>query len=237
MIEINLLPKDLRKGKGVFTFKKNTAYLLGAGGVILVLLIFISILQGVKLRTLNHKIADGQKRKEELKESIRLVDALGELKTKILQRLSAIEALDRDRSTWVDIMEDLDSRVPDYLWLSSFKEVPPPAAPPAAPVTQNPEGEMADTLRKAQAPTQPPPVLGRKVTIEGYTFSLNSLATFMINLMRSSYFKNIELSYVKLAELEKQKAYSFQLTSELYYSSQVPAKTELTAAQTEISTP
>ncbi|HVP36861.1 MAG TPA: PilN domain-containing protein [Terriglobales bacterium] len=237
MIEINLLPKDLRKGKGVFTFKKNTAYLLGGGGILLILLIFISILQGVRLQSLNRKIAEGQRRKEELKESIRLVDALEELKTKILQRLSAIEALDKDRSTWVDIMEDLSSRIPDYLWLSAFKEIPP-VTPVAAPGVQNPEGETADTLKKTQAPAVPPPDLGRKVTIEGYTFSLNSLATFMINLMRSSYFKNIELNYVKLTDLEKQKAYSFQLTSDLFYTSQLPAKEKLVSAtQTEISSP
>ena len=237
MIEINLLPKDLRKGKGVFTLKKNTAYLLGGVGIILVLLIFISILQGVRLQSLNRKIAEGQRRKEELKESIRLVDALGELKTKILQRLSAIEALDRDRSTWVDIMEDLSSRVPDYLWLSAFKEIPR-VIPAAVPNVQNPEAEMADTLKKTQPQALPPPVLGRKVTIEGYTFSLNSLATFMINLMRSSYFKNIELNYVKLTELEKQKAFSFQLSSDLFYTSQLPSKKELVSAtQTEISSP
>lgn len=236
MIEINLLPKDLRKGKGVFTLKKNTAYLLGGVGIILVLLIFISILQGIRLQSLNRKIAEGQRRKEELKESIRLVDALGELKTKILQRLSAIESLDRDRSTWVDIMEDLSSRVPDYLWLSAFKEIPP-VTPATVPSVQNPEAEMADTLKKAQTQIQPPPVLGRKVTIEGYTSSLNSLATFMINLMRSSYFKNIELNYVKLTELEKQKAFSFKLTSDLFYTSQLPSTKELATTQTEMSSP
>jgi Tfp pilus assembly protein PilN len=236
MIEINLLPKDLRKGKGIFTLKKNTAYLLGGGGIILVLLIFISILQGVKLQSLNRKIAEGQRRKEELKESIRLVDALGELKTKILQRLSAIEALDKDRSTWVDIMEDLSSRVPDYLWLSAFKEIPP-IVPAAVPNVQNPETETADTLNKAQAQIQPPPVLRRTVTIEGYTFSLNSLATFMINLMRSSYFKNMELNYVKFTELEKQKTFNFQLTGDLFYTSQLPSKKELATTQTEMSSP
>jgi Tfp pilus assembly protein PilN len=236
MIEINLLPKDLRKGKGIFTLKKNTAYLLGGGGIILVLLIFISILQGVKLQSLNRKIAEGQRRKEELKESIRLVDALGELKTKILQRLSAIEALDKDRSTWVDIMEDLSSRVPDYLWLSAFKEIPP-IVPAAVPNVQNPETETADTLNKAQVQIQPPPVLRRTVTIEGYTFSLNSLATFMINLMRSSYFKNMELNYVKFTELEKQKTFNFQLTGDLFYTSQLPSKKELATTQTEMSSP
>jgi Tfp pilus assembly protein PilN len=126
--------------------------------------------------------------------------------------------------------------VPDYLWLSAFKEIPP-VAPAVVPNVQNPEAEMADTLKKTQPQTLPPPVLGRKVTIEGYAFSLNSLATFMINLMRSSYFKNIELNYVKLAELEKLKAYSFQLSSDLFYTSQLPSEKELATTQIEISSP
>jgi len=235
MIEINLLPKELRKRKGVFTLKKNTAYLLGAVGVLIVLLIFITIIQSVRIQGLNRKIAEAQKRKEELKESIRLVDALGELKNKILQRLSAIESLDKDRSTWIEIMEDLSSRVPDYVWLTTFKENPPAvtSASGAQPTTAQ-EG-MTDTLSTDQ--TQVPAILGRNITIQGYSFSLNSLATFMINLMRSKYIKNVELGYIKLAELEKQKAYSFQLTSDLFYASQVTSEAKPASNKIGLSSP
>lgn len=233
MIEINLLPKELRKKRGVFSLKKTSAYFLGAGGVLIVLLIFITILQGIKVQGLNRKIADAQKRREELKESIRLVDALGEIKNKILQRLSAIESLDKDRSSWVDIMEDLSSKVPDYLWLSSFKEAPPAVSPTAnVPAAQT---GTADTAAVAQA--QITPVSHKRVTIEGYSFSLNSLATFMINLMRSDYFDNVELNYIKLAELEKQKAYSFQLITDLSYASQVTSRAELAAVKNELTSP
>jgi Tfp pilus assembly protein PilN len=234
MIEINLLPKELRRKRGLFALRKNTAYLFGAGGILIILLIFITILQGIKAQSLNRRLAEAQRRKEELKESIKLVDALGELKNKILQRLSAIETLDRDRSTWIDIMEDLSSRVPDYLWLTGFKENPP-VTPKASNVQTSQAGEETDTLKTTQA--QAMPTLHKTVTIDGYAFSLNSLATFMINLMRSKYFNNIELGYIKLAELEKQKAYSFQLTSELFYASQVVSKGEAGTAETKLSNP
>lgn len=231
MIEINLLPKELRKRRGVFTLKKGTSYLLGAGGVLILLLILISVMQGIRVQGLNRKIADAQKRKEELKESIRLVDALTELKNKILQRLSAIENLDRDRSTWVDIMQDLSSRVPDHLWLTTFKENAPVVI--SAPKVQTSDEGLVDTVKTAQTQATAP-MPSRKVTIEGYSFSLNGLATFMINLMRSGYFKNIELSYIKLAELEKQKAYSFQLTSDIFYASEVVSDTtQMASIETE----
>lgn len=234
MMEINLLPKELRKKRGLFALRKNTAYLFGAGGVLIILLFFVTILQGIKIQSLSRKIAEAQKRREELKESIKLVDALSELKNKILQRLSAIESLDRDRSTWIDIMEDLSSRVPDYLWLTGFKESPP-VTPKASDVQTSQAGEETDTLKTTQA--QAVSTLHKKVTIDGYAFSLNSLATFMINLIRSKYFNNIELGYIKLAELEKQKAYSFQLTSDLFYASQVISKEEPGAVETKFSNP
>ncbi|MDH4223152.1 MAG: PilN domain-containing protein [candidate division Zixibacteria bacterium] len=226
MIKINLLPKELRKRKGI-TLKKNSAYLLGGSGIIIILLILITIMQGVRVGNLNRRITEAKKRKEALKDTIRLVDALSDLKNKILQRLSAIESLDKDRSTWIDIMEDLSSRVPDNLWLTNFKENTP-SAPTAANVQV--AEEESDTLKAVEAVITPP--IKRIITIEGYSFSLSSLATFMINLIKSSYFDKIELNNIKLVELEKQKVYSFQLNSELLYASQVSTSTELAANQT-----
>jgi hypothetical protein len=57
-----------------------------------------------------------------------------------------------------------------------------------------------------------------KVTIEGYSYSLNSLASFLIQLMASDYFKNMELEYVKRAEVKQHKIFSFQLVGDLYYA-------------------
>jgi len=189
MIEINLLPKELRRRKKVFALTKNTLYFLFGCAGVFVILIFLTILQQGKLKSLEHKISEAKKRKSQLKETIQLVDALGEIKKKILDRMSAIESLDKNRSTWIEIMEDLSLRVPENVWLSSFKE------------------------------TSPPP--NSKVTIEGYAFSINNLATFLIRLLKSNYFRNPELAFVKAVEVEKQKVFIFQLNSELLYSSQV----------------
>jgi len=66
----------------------------------------------------------------------------------------------------------------------------------------------------------------RKVTIGGYTYSINSLANFMIQVMKSDYYKNIELNFVKSAEVEKQKLFSFELGCDLYYETGVPSFAE-----------
>ncbi len=136
------------------------------------------------------------------------MDALIDLKDKILQRISAIKTLDRNRATWVRILEDLSQRVPEYLWLSELREEEAVAESQA---------DQADTSLKSA----PPPYLAQKVNkvnIEGYTYSVNSLAVFLIQLMRSDYFKDMELEFIKKSEMEKLKTFSFGLSGNLVYT-------------------
>ncbi|OGC75997.1 MAG: hypothetical protein A2145_00800 [candidate division Zixibacteria bacterium RBG_16_40_9] len=228
MIEINLLPKELRKKSKAFSFsfagKKNMAYLAGGGVAIAVFLIGSTFYQTLKLKTLDSRIQEAQARTEKLKKDIQLVDALTELKEKLLQRMNAIESLDRNRSAWIDILQDLSQRIPEYLWLSAFKEIPlAMATPPTG--TPNPPG--TPTAAAAPPPVNPSPTpSGRKVTIAGYTYSINSLANFMIQLMKSNYYKNIELNFVKSSEVEKQKMFSFELGCDLFYETSAPSFAE-----------
>jgi len=228
MIEINLLPRELRKKAKAFSFsfsgKKNVVYLMGGVVALIVFVIGSTFYQTIKLKNLDSRMREAQARTEKLKKDIQLVDALTELKDKLLQRMNAIESLDRNRSAWIDILQDLSQRIPEYLWLSTFKEIPlATATPPTA--TPNPAGTPAAAV--APPPVNPSPTpSGRKVTIAGYTYSINSLANFMIQLMKSDYYKNIELNFVKSAEVEKQKLFSFELGCDLYYETGVPSFAE-----------
>jgi Tfp pilus assembly protein PilN len=206
MIEINLLPKELKRKGRAIAFDKNLIYGGVLAGALVLLFAIISIFQGFKLKALDDKIAEAKKRTEELRKTIELVDALTNLKDKVLQRMSAIETLDKNRATWVYILEDLSQRVPEYLWLSVLREEE------AEPEVQT--GTEADTSLKQALPVTPT----RKVDIEGYTYSINSLALFLIQLVRSDYFTNMELEFVKKSEVEKQKIFSFGLSGELIYT-------------------
>lgn len=204
MIEINLLPKELkRKGRG-FAFDKNLIYLGMVAGILVALFVVLSIFQSFKLKALDKKIAEAKKRTEELRKTIEMVDALSDLKNKILQRMSAIETLDKNRATWVYVLEDLNQRVPDYLWLSLLKEEG----------LASEAGAEVDTTQKKASLLSP----AKKVSMEGYTYSINSLALFLIQLMGSDYFKNMELQFVKKSEMEKQKSFSFGLSGDLIYT-------------------
>jgi Tfp pilus assembly protein PilN len=208
-IEINLLPKELRRKSRGVAFDKYLIYFAGLIGILVVLFVAVSVFQSIKLKALDAKIAEAQKRTNELKSNIELVDALTELKDKILARMSAIEALDRNRSAWVRVLEDLSKRVPDYLWLSLLKE--------EASVTGSSTKTDSGSVTSSATPESPV----KKVTIEGYSYSLNSLASFLIQLMQSQYFKNMELQYVKRAETKEFRTFSFQLVGDLYYLPEV----------------
>jgi Tfp pilus assembly protein PilN len=205
MIEINLLPKELRKkGKG-FVLSKNTLYLLSGGVAVIILMILVTTFQTLKLRGLDKKIMEAQRKKEQLRENIQMVDAISELKNSIIRRMSAIEELDRNRSTWIEVLQDLSDRVPEYVWLSSFKENP-----------------------KTQPRVKPTPATGSEVTPD----TLNEVVqeqTFIsdMTIEGSNYFKNIELNFVRAEAMEDQKVFVFQLAGNLLYSSEASKEVKL----------
>lgn len=206
-IEINLLPTELKRKRRGFAFDKSLALIAGVFGLLIVLIVLVSVFQGIRLKSMDGKIAEAQRKVDEYKRNIELVDALIDVKDKLLQRMSAIEGLDKNRTVWVRIMQDLSRRVPEYLWLSLLMEERAPAA-----AVQDTTADSTGVSTSAE----PPPT--NKITIEGYSYSLNGLASFLIQLMGSEYFKNMELEYVKRAEIKQHKTFSFQLVGDLYYA-------------------
>lgn len=236
MIEINLLPKEFRKKTKGFTLGKSTLHLAGVGAAVLVILILVTSFQVLKLRGLDGKIMEAQRKKEQLRENIQMVDAITELKSSIIRRISAIQDLDKNRSTWIEVLQDLSDRVPEYVWLSSFKESPkamqPASQPQATQVSPSGSDAPQDTLKK--------PLIKQTfisdMTIDGYSLSINNLAIFMINLIRSDYFKNIELKFIRAEAIEDQKIFAFQLAGNLLYSSQAEKEVKLKQKMRELET-
>jgi Tfp pilus assembly protein PilN len=204
-IEINLLPRELRRKRKGIAFDKKLTLVAAFAGALVVLIVGVSVLQGIKLKALDKRIAEAQRRTNELQKNIELVDALTDLKNRVLKRMSAIETLDKNRAVWVGVLEDLSQRVPDYLWLSLFRE--------EELQSQATSDTSADSI-SSSAQLEPPT---RRVTIEGQSYSLNSLASFLIELMRSQYFDNMELQYVKRSQVKEQKTFTFQLVGDLFY--------------------
>ena len=204
MIKINLLPKQYLKRSGGFSLGKQGKYAIaGVAGVIL-MLGAITFYQIYQMDELEEQMKIARMRTQQLTKDIQLVDALTDIKNKITNRLEAVEKLDRHRSSWVKILEEVARNVPEFVWLSSFEE------------TKNSAGKsnQADSTTKVQTvPTV------RPVEIEGFTFTLNALATFMIKMMRSNYFDEVDLSTVAEIQFGEQRAYNFKLDCNVHYLS------------------
>ncbi len=208
MIEINLLPKDYRKSSGAFSFGKAGLYVVAAAAGVVVVLFAITFYQMSQLSSLKSDIERANQRASMLREDIRVVDALTDVKAKIHRRIAGVEKLDRHRSAWVRILEDISRNTPEFVWLNEFKELPAVVPPPV-------EGEDGEQV---QAKTPEVPSV-RAIELRGYTFTLNALAATMIRMMRSDYFDQVELINSQDTLYAGEKAYLFQLAANVHYLS------------------
>jgi Tfp pilus assembly protein PilN len=140
---------------------------------------------------------------------------LTEVKGKILARVDAIEKLDHRRNFYINMLEDLDSRIPEYLWMTGFTETPggPPPGASNEPARSTP-GNTATAAPKDSVPANPG--IGT-ASVEGYAFSLNAIGTFIISMMKSDFFHNVRLDRAKAEDIGNVTAYSFKLTCQINY--------------------
>lgn len=214
MIEINLLPKDYLKRSSNFSVGKKEIYVFAGAIAMVALLIVVTLYQMQQVRTLESNIGKAKERAAMLQRDIKLVDALLDVKAKINNRLTAIEKLDRHRSVWVRLLQEIAGNVPDFVWLAELREKN--VAPPPTPNKNTKPGEAAPT-QPAVADTLPSFVTAE---VEGHAFTLNALAAFMISMMRSDYFDKVELVSTQETKFaDDEKAYNFVISCNIHYLS------------------
>ncbi len=218
MLEINLLPKEyLKKGLNL-SFGKTGVYVFSGVTGIILMLVGVTLYQMHQLASLEEKISIANRRAIMLQKDIKVVDALIDVKTKITQRMAAVERLDSHRSAWVRIMTDVAKNVPEFVWLGKMEEVKAVEDP------KKPGAATAKVVEKDVQPQQTQPSQAgqptvRPIRVEGYAFTLNALASFMINLMRSGYFEEVELVSSDEIKFEEHKSQNFVLSANLHYLS------------------
>ena len=206
MIEVNLLPREYRKRATPFHFDKKLIYAGGAVAVVFLLLAGISFYKVHSINTLDKKIVSIEKQRKALDKDIRLIDNLTDLKQKLLTRMAGIETLDRSRGMWVSILEDLSSRVPELLWLTSVADEKP------KPVKTNQRKPIKDRNKKEDEAAEEAGPAKQITNVEGYAYTLNSIASFFIGLMKSDYFDDVELAFAKQEMLDDVSAYKFKIS-------------------------
>jgi Tfp pilus assembly protein PilN len=203
MIRINLLPREFRRKTGGLQLGKTGYYAVVVTVGVICMIALITIYQIYQIKELDNKAAVARYRTQQLQKDIAVVDALIDVKGKIMQRMEAVDRLDRHRTVWVRILEDVTRRVPEFAWLSQLNEVDKKPA------------KKADSAVTPDAGDR----LTRPVEIRGYSFTLSSLANFMIKLMRSNFFSDIEMIRVEEEEFQEQRAYRYELSATLHYLS------------------
>lgn len=234
MIKVNLLPKDFRKSARSLSLGKSGIYVFAGAAAVVLGFIAITFWQMQQLGRLESDIERANQRAEMLRDDIRVVDGLTDVKNKITKRIEAVERLDRHRTAWVRILEDVSRNVPEFVWLDEFKEVS--LETPAKDRNKSrAKTEAKEVVEEAPAePVEQPSV--RPVKVRGYAFTLNALAATMIRMMRSDYFDKVELveSYDTL--YNDAKAYSFQLSANVHYLSEEELRTLVGEAEEADST-
>lgn len=226
MIEINLLPKEMQiQGPRVALNRKNLVPALGALALVGAMA-GLSIYQSQQLGELEGKIRIATARAEQLQKDIRMVDALVAIKVKITDRINAVKQLDENRMAWVSIMEDMSSRLPEFLWLTAVRQVasdPVPAAGRTPGDTTSASAQTASVGPQTLFPAE----------LEGYAYSLSGLANLILNLRRSGHFAHVDLRAAREVALESHTAYSFALTCTLDYTGTSNQPTDLDQAGAE----
>lgn len=213
MIDINLLPKSFQKSKFDFSLGKTGVYAIAAAAVIVIMLISITFYQKYQISQLDENIQRAKQRAAMLQKDIQLVDALSEVKQKVQRRMQAVEQLDSHRSAWVRILENFAKNIPEFVWMGKFEEQPIIVEAPKN------KGNAKDTNEAPKKQKDPSTPTVRQADVEGYAFTLNALASFMINMMRSDYFENVELKSSQEIELEDKKTYQFVISCDVHYLS------------------
>lgn len=225
MIQINLLPKEYLKSKRSFSFGKSGMYVVAGGVAVAALLAGVTFWQIHQVSTLDENIARAHQRADMLRQDIAMVDGLTDVKNKITLRMQAVESLDRHRTVWVRLLENVSQDVPEFVWLSEFRQTGLRFANKLNPATPGAQNSSATPPTSSSNAQQANAAVGdtssvHPVEIEGYAFTLNAVAAFMIKLMQSDYFDNVELMESKENKFsEDERAYLFTVSANAHYLS------------------
>jgi len=121
MIRINLLPPEQKTRKTAIRLPKvGNVALLGAVGGVIALLLVTFLVQGVRTRSLKSKIAEAKTQAAQLGPQIQQIERLTAERRELDTHLKVIRELEKDRTFEVTLLDELNKRVPDHLWFTSY---------------------------------------------------------------------------------------------------------------------
>ncbi len=127
MIRVNLLPhsnaRAARRGSGGPVFDKMKIIPVSTLAVVLTGCMAVLMLQSAREKSLEHEVAVARAEAEKYKKTIALIDEMVRKENELNRRLDIVRQLDLNRFRTVTVLDEMAKRVPNYLWLTSVKEV------------------------------------------------------------------------------------------------------------------
>jgi type IV pilus assembly protein PilN len=124
VIRVNLLPIEERvdRSRPALQVPRRGFWLsLALGAAILAPIVGIGVMQRVKIMNLQDDVARAEEEAQRLKPQIERIRALTKERQELSQRLVTVQGLARDRYLPVQIMDELATQTPDYLWFTKFE--------------------------------------------------------------------------------------------------------------------
>ena len=227
MIEINLLPEELRKKEP--QFKKVDMSKLSLEGIpvlkiagaafgvlvaIQLLLFFIGIYTRTQYVSLENRCQKLLPRKTE-------ADGLKKQVDTINKKIKAIDELMVKRFSWAKKLDDLSDSMTPGIWLNELSYNEKIAEAPAAAADLVPAAKKNSGQGSVQKAVRPEKTAMRYLIISGYASSMGEEGTALIgkfiqslkdNASFYSDFKDIELGNIKRDKIEDQEVMSFKIT-------------------------
>jgi type IV pilus assembly protein PilN len=128
MIRINLLPQSegksaRRRTTGGPVLDKTKVVPIASLGVVLTGCLVVLMLQSAREKSLEQEVAVARAEAEKYKKTIALIDEMVRKENELNRRLDIVRQLDQNRFRTVTVLDEMAKRVPNYLWLTSVKEV------------------------------------------------------------------------------------------------------------------
>ncbi|MCD6245594.1 PilN domain-containing protein [candidate division WOR-3 bacterium] len=188
MIDINLLPEEMKKGKkkelGVpkismnfqLPVKGGVFAIVGVYVIVIVILLLITMKQNSTMNKLRTEIKSMQTELNSLQDAVHLVKQFRQKQQDLQHKIGIVEKLNVGRLNEAKILDNLALSVPDYMWLVNVKQS------------------------------------GNQLVISGITFSNVIVADFMKNLENNPYFGNVTLKVIEKKNLLEHDIMEFKLS-------------------------
>jgi Tfp pilus assembly protein PilN len=198
MTQVNLLPREIRQQQRT---RRRTALVVVAGAVVVAFVVFLYVLQGVRLSQVNKDLAQQEQTNAELQTQVDKLQHFADITAALNDRKKLLTSTLAGTVPWSGVLHDLSLVTPDTMWLTS----------------------MTGTLNSLTAPTVPPPgttgaptsQLVGSIQFQGDALDTKTVALWLTKLEQVNGWVNSWLSQAQKVTINTTRIVSFDSSVDL----------------------